>query len=132
MGIVRADIEIKNPRLPESPFRAVNVMVDSGAHHLCIPESLRESLGLEIAEHKTVELADGRVVEVPYAGPIQMRFKNRTGFGGALVMGDEPLLGVIPMEDMDLVVLPKEERLDVNPKNPGRGGGSLAKGGGGF
>ncbi|MGI9298664.1 MAG: aspartyl protease family protein [Gammaproteobacteria bacterium] len=131
MGIVRAQVDIKNPRLPDAPFRAVNMLVDSGSHHLCIPESLREELDLEIAEHKAVVLADGRAVRAPYAGPIQLRFKNRIGYAGALVMGDEPLLGVIPMEDMDLVVLPKEERLDVNPEHPDIAG-ALAKGGGGI
>ncbi|HEX6622407.1 MAG TPA: hypothetical protein VF064_01750, partial [Pyrinomonadaceae bacterium] len=30
----------------------------------------------------------------------------------------EPLLGVIPMEDMDVVVDPKQQRLVVNPENP--------------
>ena len=131
MGIVRADIEMKNPRLPDSSPRKVNMLVDSGAIHICIPESLRAELALEIAEHKTVVLADGRAVKVPYVGPIQLQFKNRTGFAGALVLGDEPLLGVIPMEDMDLVILPRKRRLDVNPKNPDIGG-SIAKGGGGF
>lgn len=33
-------------------------------------------------------------------------------------MGDHVLLGAIPMEDMDLVILPKEWRLDVNPNSP--------------
>ena len=28
------------------------------------------------------------------------------------------LLGVIPLEDMDLVILPKERILDVNPYSP--------------
>lgn len=131
MGIVYADIEIKNPRLPESSSRTVRMMVDSGSYHLCVPESLRKELGLEVIEQKVVSLADGSCREVPYAGPVQLGFKNRSGFSGALVMGDEPLLGVIPMEDMDLIVLPKEKRLDVNPKRPGLAG-SLAKGGGGF
>jgi len=55
---------------------------------------------------------------VPYVGPIEVRFKNRIGFVGALVMGDETLLGAIPMEDMDLVILPKTKKLDVNPASP--------------
>jgi hypothetical protein len=37
---------------------------------------------------------------------------------GALAMGDQVLLGAIPMEDSDLLILPKERRLDVNPQNP--------------
>jgi hypothetical protein len=47
-----------------------------------------------------------------------IRFKNRIGFAGALVMGDQVLLGAIPMEDMDLVILPKERVLDINPYSP--------------
>jgi hypothetical protein len=30
----------------------------------------------------------------------------------------EPLLGVIPMESMDVLVDPKQQRLIVNPANP--------------
>jgi hypothetical protein len=30
----------------------------------------------------------------------------------------EVLLGSIPMEDMDLFLYPKEERMDVNPATP--------------
>ena len=56
-----------------------------------------------------------------YVGPVEIRFKNRTGFTGALVMGDQVLFGAIPMEDMDLVVIPKTRELDVNPRSPGIG-----------
>jgi len=34
---------------------------------------------------------------------------------GALVLGDEVLLGAIPMEDMDLVVNPRDRTVDVSP-----------------
>ena len=33
-------------------------------------------------------------------------------------MGDQSFLGAIPMEDMDLVVIPKTRTLDVNPASP--------------
>jgi hypothetical protein len=33
--------------------------------------------------------------------------KNRAGFAAALVMGDQVSQGAIPMEDMDLVIIPK-------------------------
>ena len=51
-------------------------------------------------------------------GPLVLRFKNRTGFTGALVLGDQVLLGAIPMEDMDLVVNPRDRTVDVNPASP--------------
>jgi hypothetical protein len=34
------------------------------------------------------------------------------------VKGDQVLFGAIPMEDMDLVVIPKTRELDVNPRSP--------------
>jgi hypothetical protein len=71
-------------------------------------------------------LADGSQTLVPYVGPIEIRFKNRIGFGGALVMGDQALLGAIPMEDMDLVIIPKTRTVDVNPNSPNIGT-SIAK-----
>ena len=67
---------------------------------------------------KEVTLADGSRKLAPYVGPIELRYRNRVGFAGALVMGDEPLLGVIPMEDMDLVVVPRTRQVIVNPLNP--------------
>ncbi len=33
-------------------------------------------------------------------------------------MVSEVLLGAIPMEDMDLIVIPKDRRVEVNPENP--------------
>jgi outer membrane receptor protein involved in Fe transport len=56
--------------------------------------------------------------EITNVEPIQIQFKNRTGFAGALVMGDQVLFGVIPMVDMDLVVIPRTRTIDVNPASP--------------
>jgi hypothetical protein len=55
---------------------------------------------------------------VPYAGPVRITFDGRNSFVGALIMGDEVLLGAVPMEDMDLVVHPKLLKLTVNPDSP--------------
>jgi hypothetical protein len=71
-----------------------------------------------LAAVKVDALADGSVRNVPYAGPIEIRFKNRVGFAGAPVMGDQVLVGAIPMEDMDLVVVFRSRTLDVNPSSP--------------
>ena len=118
MGLVMAKIVLQNPRDKTLEPIEVEALADAGAVHLCIPEHVRLQLKLEIIDHKEATLADGSKKLVPYVGPIQIRFKNRVGFAGALVMGDQVLLGAIPMEDMDLVVLPKDRRLDVNPASP--------------
>ena len=118
MGLVTAEITLENPRDATLQPLKVEALVDSGAVHLCIPEHVRIQLNLDEIDRKEVTLADGGKKLVPYVGPISIRFKNRVGFAGALVMGDQVLLGVIPLEDMDLVILPKERILDVNPYSP--------------
>jgi len=121
MGLVSAEITLENPKEPALQPVKVQALVDSGAVHLCIPDHVRIQLKLDEIDKKEITLADGGKKLVPYVGPIQIRFKNRVGFAGALVMGDQVLLGAIPMEDMDLVILPKERTLDVNPVSPNIG-----------
>ena len=118
MGLVIAKLVLKNPRLPRLAAVKVNALADTGAVHLCIPERIRAQLRLEVTDHKEVTLADGSRRSIPYAGPIELRFKNRVGFTDALVIDDQVLVGAIPMEDMDLVVVPRTRTLDVNPSSP--------------
>ena len=118
MGLVNGKVLLKNPRLPELAAVEVVALADSGAVHLCIPEHIQIQLKLEAIDNKEVTLADGSKKLVPYVGPIELRFKNRVGFAGALVMGDQVFLGAIPMEDMDLIIIPKTRTLDVNPDSP--------------
>jgi len=118
MGLTSAKITLSNPRDPDIEPLEVETLADSGAVHLCIPEHVRIQLKLHQIGKKEVTLADGQRKVVPYVGPVEIRFKNRIGFAGALVMGDQPLLGVIPLEDMDLIIVPKTRRVDVNPNSP--------------
>lgn len=118
MGLVTAKLQLTNPRDPSLAPIEVEALADTGSVFLCIPEHVRLQLGLEAHEQREVTLADGSHVSVPYVGPLQLRFKNRSGFVGALVMGDQVLLGAIPMEDMDLVVRPASRLVDVNPASP--------------
>jgi hypothetical protein len=76
------------------------------------------NLQLEESDKKEVTLADRSRKLVPYVGPIELRCKNKVGFSGGLVMGDHDLLGAVPMEDMDLVVVPKTREVIVNPSSP--------------
>lgn len=124
--MVYANITMRNMSRPKGRAVKVRALVDSGSTHLCIPEKLRAQLKLEVEDTKMITLADGSSRAVPYVGPVEVRFKNRRGYVGALVMGDEALLGAIPMEDMDLVIIPEQRRLDVNPDNP-HIAGSIAK-----
>jgi clan AA aspartic protease len=118
MGLVNAKIRLCNPRRPDLPWAEAAALADTGSVHLCIPENVRDCLRLEVQDYKQVTLADGSQRLVPYVGPVEIHYKNRVGFAGALVMGDQVLLGAIPMEDMDLVVVPKTRSVDVNPNSP--------------
>ena len=118
MGLTKATLVLKNPRRPDLQPVEVNALVDSGSMFLCIPEHIQIQLGLEELTKKEATLADNSRKLVPYVGPVELHFKNRAGFAGALVLGDEVLLGVIPMEDMDLVILPRTRSLEVNPASP--------------
>jgi clan AA aspartic protease len=118
MGIVIAKLVLSNPREPTLAPIEVVALADTGSVFLCIPEHIRLQLNLEVLEEREVTLADGRRATYPYVGPVILRYKNRTGCVGALVLGQQVLLGAIPMEDMDLVVNPRDQTVDVNPDSP--------------
>ena len=118
MGLIYAMLTLTNPKRPDVQPVQAEAMADTGSVYLVIPEHIRSELQLEELEKREVTLADGSRRQLAYVGPVQLHFKNRGGYFGALVMGDEILLGAIPMEDMDLVLLPKQRLVDVNPANP--------------
>jgi clan AA aspartic protease len=118
MGVASAKISLRNPRKPELAPVEADALADSGSVHLCIPDHIRLQLELEEIGKKEATLADDSRKLVSYVGPIEIRFKNRVGFAGALVLGNQVLLGAIPIEDMDLVVIPSTRTLDVNPNSP--------------
>jgi len=118
MGLANAKVQLRSPRMPELETVEIEALADTGSVHMCIPERIKIQLQLEEKDAKEVTLADGSNRLVPYVGPIELRYENRVGYSGALVMGDEPLLGVIPMEDMDLVVVPGTRQVIVNPLSP--------------
>ena len=118
MGYVHAEIELKNPREADLESLTIMALVDTGSLMLCIPEHIKIQLNLEEAEKREIITADGKKHLVSYVGPVQIRFQNRSCFVGALVLGDQVLLGAMPMEDMDLVINPAQRTVTVNPENP--------------
>lgn len=118
MGIVRTKLVLANPLKPDLPPIEAESLVDIGVMHLCIPEHIAVQLELNEHEKREMTLVNGAKRLIPYVGPAEVLFGNRSCFVGALVMGDEVLLGAIPMEDMDLVVLPLTHEVTVNPLSP--------------
>jgi clan AA aspartic protease len=99
------------------PIKA-KALADTGALMLCIPEHLALQLKLETESVREVSVADGRNTNVPYVGPVRVSFGKRFCYVGALVRGDEVLLGAVPMEDMDLVVSPSPREITPDPASP--------------
>ena len=118
MGLIYTNIVLRNPREADLNPVEVQALVDTGSMHLCIPQHIAIQLNLETAYEREVTLADGRSKLCPYVGPVEVRFDGRGCFVGALVLGEQVLLGAVPMEDMDLVVNPATQSVVVNPKSP--------------
>lgn len=98
----------------------VNALVDSGAYMLVVNEHIKQQLDLPVLGETTALLADESEVRAEIVGPVEIHFENRSTTVRALMLPGsvEPLLGVIPMEDMDVIIDPKRQRLIVNPENP--------------
>ena len=133
MGLVYAEIELLNSRdvdnfeegsLREPQIRRMNVRmnVGSGAIMLAINENIRAQLGLRVVDTRPCLLTNGTYDELPVVRNVMVRFANRECVVSALVLpGDtEPLLGAIPMEEMDVLVSPREQQLIVNPQHPNK------------
>jgi clan AA aspartic protease len=138
MGTVYANIELFNDDdlalsrrgyLSEAEVRHmdVRVLVDSGAATLVINDNIRTQLGLETKEQRTMRLADDSLLKLDVVGPVEIRFENRRSMIDAVVLPNntEPLLGAMPMQDMDVLIDPQRHRLIVNPDHPILAGGKL-------
>src|SRR5437762_609159 len=101
MGLVTAKITLSNPKRPDLRSIEVETLADSGSAYLCIPEHVSIQLSLDEFEKREVTIADGSKRVCPYVGPLYLKFENRGCLTGALVLGDQVLLGAIQMEDMD-------------------------------
>ena len=118
MGLTYAALKLTN--LFTNQQVQINALVDTGATFLCVTEEIALQLGFDITEvrQQTVTLADGHQRKVPKIAPIEIVFENRSYVTESVVLGNEPLLGVIPLEAMDLVVDPRQQTLIVNPQHP--------------
>ena len=122
--LISADDLALNRRgfLPDDAIKRIRVtaLVDSGAYMLVVNDHIKQQLDLPVVEERTVRFADESERRVEIVGPVEIRFENRrTTTEAVWLRGEvEPLLGAIPMEDMDVVVDPKQQRLIVNPQNP--------------
>ena len=131
MGLIYADIELINGDDLAMSRRSimdkdevkrmhVNMLVGTGSYMLAINESIQEQLQFPVMEKRKAQLTNSQIVECDVVGSVELRFKNRATTCRAIVLpGDsEPLLGAIPLEDMDVLIHPLRQELIVNPDHP--------------
>ena len=124
MGIVREEITLKNSRdvgtarnalIAKEKVRETTVLaiVDTGAITLVINEGLRKQLGLDIEETREATLGNDIKMVCNVTGPVMVQWKDRSSVCRALVSSEKGaiLLGAIPLEDMDLMVNPVDQKL---------------------
>ena len=124
MGTVYADVTLKNVvdvigvqrgLLAEQDIRELKIsaVVDTGAMTLVISEAVQEKLGLETRGFKQATLANNAKETCKIAEPVEIHWKDRSCVCQPWVIpgSDEVLLGVIPLEDMDLMVDPCKPEL---------------------
>lgn len=131
MGLVYAELELINAWELEASKKNligqdevkrmwVTALVDSGAAMFTISEELQEILQFPVVEKRPGETADGRIVDCKVVNCVEIRFNNRRCTVQAMVLPgcNEPLLGAIPMEDMDVIIDPKRQQLIPHPDHP--------------
>lgn len=131
MGFIYASIELINEydvelarrhSIGEEEIKKINirVLVDTGAITLAINENIQEFLQLPVVGKRRFITAEGKAILCDEVSGALIKFRNRDTSCRAIVLpGDtEPLLGVIPMEAMDIIVHPTREELIVNPEHP--------------
>lgn len=131
MGLIYAEIELINAgdlELVKRNFMdpdeikkiRIDMLVDTGAYNLCINEEIQAQLQLSFVEKRSAYTADNRLIEMDVVGPVFVKFKNRTTSCLAMVLpgNSEPLLGAIPLEDMDVLIHPQRQELIVHPDHP--------------
>jgi len=123
MGLVQEEITLKNVMdkmkaeegyINDFEIRqtTVQAVVDTGAMNLVINEQLRQQLGLGVVGEREATLADNTKRMVKIAEPVEIHWENRSmTLQPWVVSAGRILLGVIPLEYMDLMVDPNHQKL---------------------
>lgn len=78
---------------------------------MSITATICVQLQLVELKKRIVTIADGGIRQVPFVGALTIDFENRYCVTEAFISGNEPLLGVIPMEETDLVLYAAKQNI---------------------
>jgi len=129
MGEVRVKVKLTNAldralarrgKIETSEIRSyeADALVDTGAVSSVVPQNVMEQLGLQSDGHRVAEYADGRNDVVDLTEPITFEIIGRKTTEGAMVLGDEVIIGQTILEVLDLQVDCCNQKLIPNPAHP--------------
>jgi clan AA aspartic protease len=108
--------------LPVEQIRSAEIeaLVDTGATMLVLPADVVAALGVPLQGMRRVRYASGEYAERAWVGNVEIEILGRKTICTAIVekAGTTPLIGQIPLEELDLLVDPKSRELRVNPASP--------------
>ena len=129
MGIFSVETRITNwqnrflPAEERGEEVTCEALVDTGAIELALPAELVERLRLAELGTVRAETADGALREFRVMGIAEVEVQGRSCRVQAIELprGARPLLGAVPLEEMDWHISPAEKKLVPNPRWPGDG-----------
>ena len=107
--------------IPPNEIRSVtleDVLVDTGATRLCLPADVISQLGLPLQGEVDVKIAIG-IQKVRTFRELSLTVEGREGTFNCIELpaGQDPLLGLIPLEDLGLETGLQNQRLRMLPLN---------------
>jgi clan AA aspartic protease len=124
MGTVYAELTLRNSEdvtlakqnyiKPEN-IRTVTVtaIVDTGSYSLMLDEQTSQELGLEKTGEQRIRITNGERIVCPVTTPVEINWKDRQSVMRVITVPGLPqiLLGLLPLEEMDLIVHPGKHEL---------------------
>jgi len=124
MGTVNTELKLRNEWdvalankgvISHDEIRTITVdaIVDTGAYSLMLDEGTSQKLGLENTGEQKIRIANGERILCPVTGPVEINWKDRQSVMRAITVPGLPkvLLGLLPLEEMDLIVHPSRHEL---------------------
>ncbi|MDQ3633570.1 MAG: clan AA aspartic protease [Acidobacteriota bacterium] len=129
MGEVRVKVKLTNAldralarrgKIDEKDIRTyeADALIDSGAVSSVVPQNVMQQLGLQSDGQRVAEYADGRNDVVELTEPIMFDIMGRKTTEGAMVLGDEVIIGQTILEVLDLMVDCNRREVIPNPAHP--------------
>lgn len=132
MGRVMVKIQVENAtdvvralvgEIPKERVRRIEIdaLVDTGATLLCLPKSKIEELGLTLREIRRATTANGEADRGIYQ-VVNLTLLGRTCSIDVMELpeGTPSLVGYLALENLDLIVDPKNQAVIPNPAHEGK------------